>query len=159
MSLAAPAPSRPARPRRAAAEAPAKPRRASTRATLARPRAGRSPVGAGVLWVLVIAALLGGMVAVNVAALRNSIEAGRLSGQVASLRAENQSLQSHVAEMSGIGRISSLARQLGMVPTQPTEVIYLRLHPGQHRPAATTTAPSRLPKGPAQREPRRQRTP
>jgi cell division protein FtsL len=123
MSLAAPAPSRPARPRRAAAEAPAKPRRASTRATLARPRAGRSPVGAGVLWVLVIAALLGGMVAVNVAALRNSIEAGRLSGQVASLRAENQSLQSHVAEMSGIGRISSLARQLGMVPTQPTEVI------------------------------------
>lgn len=158
MSVAAPAPSRPARPRRAAAEAPAKPRRARTQATLARPRAGRSPVGAGVLWVLVIATLLGGMVAVNVAALRNSIEAGRLSGQVASLRAENQSLQSHVAEQSGIGRISSLARQLGMVPSNPSKSDFLRLHPGKRKPAATAAA-RRHPWATAQRGPSGRRAP
>ena len=115
-------------------------------------------MGAGVLWVLVIAALLGGMVAVNVAALRNSIEAGRLSGQVAGLRAENQSLQSHVAEQSGIGRISSLARQLGMVPSQPLKGDFLRLHPGEHRQPAAT-GPSRMPKGPARREPAVRRAP
>ncbi|HET7429532.1 MAG TPA: hypothetical protein VFJ66_08755 [Gaiellales bacterium] len=158
MSLAAPAPSRPARPRRTEPKPAAAPRRTSRRATLARPRAGRSPVGAGVMWVLVIAALLGGVVAVNVAALRNSIEAGRLSGQVASLRAENQSLQSHVAEMSGIGRISSLAKQLGMVPAVPAKGDYLRLHPAAHR---TGPAHPRMgvPKGPAQRQRARQGTP
>ena len=158
MSLAAPAPSRPARPRRTEPKPAAAPGRSGTRATLARPRAGRSPVGAGVVWVLVIATLLGGVVAVNVAALRNSIEAGRLSGQVAGLRAENQSLQSRVAEMSGIGRISSLAKQLGMVPAQPVKGDYLRLHPGTHRP---TPAHPRVgvPKGPAWRQPAHQRTP
>jgi len=108
--------------------------------------------------VLVIAALLGGVVAVNVAALRNSIEAGRLSGQVASLRAENQSLQSHVAEMSGIGRISSLARQLGMVPAQPGPGDYLRLHPARHRSGPDHPWVG-VPKGPAQRQPARQGTP
>ena len=158
MSLAAPAPSRPARPRRPAQKPAAAPRRSAARAALARPRAGRSPVGAGVVWVLVIATLLGGVVAVNVAALRNSIEAGRLSGQGASLRAENQALQSHVAEMSGIGRISTLAKRLGMVAAQPAKSDYLRLHPGRHRPAAHVPR-VRVPQGPAQRQPARQRTP
>jgi len=158
MSLAAPAPTRPARPRRAPAKPAAQPRRSDARAALARPRAGRSPVGAGVVWVLVIATLLGGIVAVNVAALRNSVEAGRVSGQVASLRAENQSLQSHVAELSGIGRISALAKHLGMVPAQPAKQDYLRLHPGHGRPAAKAARVA-MPKGPAQREPTAQRTP
>jgi hypothetical protein len=158
MSLAAPAPSRPARPRREPAKPAGEPRRSNARATLARPRAGRSPIGAGVVWVLVIATLLGGIVAVNVAALRNSIEAGRVSGQVASLRAENQSLQSHVAELSGVGRISALAKRMNMVLAQPNKQDYLRLHPGRHRPV-TATGPTRVPQGPAQREPSTQRTP
>jgi hypothetical protein len=111
-----------------------------------------------VLWVLVIATLLGGMVAVNVAALRNSIEAGRLSGQVASLRAENQSLQSHVAEQSGIGRISSLARRLGMVPSNPSKSDFLRLHPGKPKPAATAAA-TRHPWETAKRGPSGRRAP
>jgi hypothetical protein len=142
MSLAAPAPSRPARPRREPAKPAGEPRRSNARATLARPRA----------------ALLGGIVAVNVAALRNSIEAGRVSGQVASLRAENQSLQSHVAELSGVGRISALAKRMNMVLAQPNKQDYLRLHPGRHRPV-TATGPTRVPQGPAQREPSTQRTP
>ena len=108
--------------------------------------------------MLVIAALLGGVVAINVAALRNSIEAGRLSGQVASLRADNQSLQSHVAEQSGIGRISTLARRLGMVPSQPVKRDFLRLHPGGRKRTAPA-ARTRLPRGPAQREPAVRRAP
>jgi hypothetical protein len=110
------------------------------------------------MWTLLIATMLGGVVAVNVAALRNSIEAGHLAAQVAGLRAENQSLQSHVAEQSGIGRISTLARQLGMVPAVPNKGDYLRLHPGPHRPATANSLLVRVPKGPAQRVPAGQGT-
>jgi cell division protein FtsL len=156
MSLAAPAPARPARPRRQPAAAP-KPARRARSQTLARPRSGRSPVGAGVLWVLLIAALLGGVVAINVGALRNSIEASRVSGQVAELRAQNQALESNIAEDSGIGRISAQAKRLGMVLAQPQKSDFIKLHPGRRHAAPPQLSHPRsvkaTPSGRAQRMP------
>ena len=55
MSVVAPAPAAPSRPRRAAPATETAPKRRQNRrrpAALARPRAGRSPVAPGVLWVL-----------------------------------------------------------------------------------------------------------
>ena len=106
MSVVAPAPAAPSRPRRAAPATETAPKRRPNRrrpATLARPRAGRSPVAPGVLWVLLIAVLLGGIVALNVGALRNSISASKIEGQEAALRSQNDKLRSVVAERSGLG--------------------------------------------------------
>jgi hypothetical protein len=132
VSVVAPAPAAPARPRRRPAPATPAPRRERARAArpaLARPRAGRSPVGAGVIWVLLLATLFGGIVALNVGALRNSIAASRIDGEAAALRSQNSDLASQIVAHSGYGRISQLARNLGMVQAQPSRRDYLRLHP------------------------------
>ena len=143
MSLVAPAPAAPSRPRRAAPATETAPKRRQNRrrpATLARPREGRSPVAPGVLWVLLIATLLGGIVALNVGALRNSISASKIEGQEAALRSQNDKLRSVVAEQSGLGRINAYAVRYGMVSAQPQRNDYLRLHPLKHssRPATAS---------------------
>ena len=145
MSVVAPAPAAPSRPRRAAPATETTPKRRQNRrrpATLARPRAGRSPVAPGVLWVLVIAALLGGIVALNVGALRNSISASKIEGQAAALRSQNDTLRSLVAKDSGSGRINAYAVRYGMISAQPLRSDYLRLHPLKHTPKAPTAKTS-----------------
>ena len=146
MSVVAPAPAAPSRPRRAAPATETAPKRRQNRrrpATLARPRAGRSPVAPGVLWVLLIAALLGGIVALNVGALRNSISASKIEGQEAALRSQNDALRSLVAQRSGSGRINADAVRYGMVSAQPLRSDYLRLHPLKHaREASGRRAPA-----------------
>jgi hypothetical protein len=93
-----------------------------------------------VLWVLLIATLLGGIVALNVGALRNSISASKIEGQEAALRSQNDALRSLVAQRSGSGRINADAVRYGMISAQPQNSDYLRLHPLRHsaRPAATS---------------------
>lgn len=143
MSVVAPAPAAPSRPRRAAPATETAPKRRQNRrrpAVLARPRAGRSPVAPGVLWVLVIAALLGGIVALNVGALRNSISASKIEGQEAALRSQNDALRSLVAQRSGSGRINADAARYGMIPAQPLRNDYLRLHPLKHAPRHPATS-------------------
>jgi hypothetical protein len=149
VSVVAPAPAAPARPRRRAAPATPAPRRERSRAArpaLARPRAGRSPVGAGVVWVLLLATLFGGIVALNVGALRNSIAASSIDGQAAALRSQNADLASRIVADSGYGRISQLARNLGMVQAQPNRRDYMRLHPRSggtvHARALTKQSPA-----------------
>jgi hypothetical protein len=87
--------------------------------------------------------LLGGIVALNVGALRNSIEASRVGGDVAALRSQNHALLSQVAGQSGFGLISFRAQRLGMVLAQPAKRDFIRLHPGKHpaAPATTIVAP------------------
>jgi len=143
VSVVAPAPAAPSRPRRAAPATETAPKRRQNRrrpATLARPRAGRSPVAPGVLWVLLIATLLGGIVALNVGALRNSISASKIEGQEAALRSQNDALRSLVAQRSGSGLINADAVRYGMVSAQPQRNDYLRLHPLKHasRPASAS---------------------
>jgi len=136
VSVVAPAPAAPSRPRRAAPATETAPKRRQNRrrpATLARPRAGRSPVAPGVLWVLLIAALLGGIVALNVGALRNSISASKIEGQEAALR-------SLVAQRSGAGLINADAARYGMISAQPLRNDYLRLHPLKHAAKSPATS-------------------
>ena len=142
MSVVAPAPAAAPRPRRPAPATESAPKRKPNRrrpATLARPRAGRSPVAPGVLWVLLIAILLGGIVALNVGALRNSISASKVEGQEAALRSQNDALRSLVAQRSGAGLINADAARYGMIWSQPLRSDYLRLHPLTHAPRTAAT--------------------
>ena len=153
MSVVAPAPAAPSRPRRRSAPATPAPRRERARAArpaLARPRAGRSPVGAGVIWVLLLSTLFGGIVALNVGALRNSIAASRIDGEAAALRSQNSDLAAQIVANSGYGRISQLARNLGMVQAQPSRRDYLRLHPRSDTVAVRPqVVPTQSPAAPA----------
>jgi hypothetical protein len=89
-----------------------------------------------VIWVLLLSTLFGGIVALNVGALRNSISASRIDGEAAALRSQNSDLASQIVANSGYGRISQLARNLGMVQSQPSRRDYLRLHPRSNAGAA-----------------------
>jgi hypothetical protein len=85
----------------------------------------------------VIAILLGGVVALNVGALRNSIAASRLEGDAAALRQQNSALESSIAGESLSNRINALAASYGMVQTQPGRNDYIHLRPGRHHRAAS----------------------
>jgi hypothetical protein len=93
-----------------------------------------------VLWVLLIAALLGGIVALNVGALRNSISASRIEGQEAALRSQNDALRSLVAQRSGSGLINADAVRYGMISAQPLRSDYLRLRPLKHAAKSPATS-------------------
>jgi cell division protein FtsL len=76
-----------------------------------------------------VAALLAGIVALNVAALELRMERGRLQSEIVEIRAENADLQSRISSASAVSRIEAEARQLGLV--EPVETTYLKLE--RHR--------------------------
>jgi cell division protein FtsL len=151
VSVVAPAPVAPRRERAPKAEPKEQPRQRMRKGTLAR-RRQRSPVAPGVAWVLLLATLFGGIVALNVGALRNSIDASKLDAQGASLRTQNADLAARVATLSGYGRISKAATDLGMVQAQPGRHDFISLAPAAHKhaaakPKARTQSAQRRPRG------------
>ena len=78
----------------------------------------------GVLWILVVAVLLAGVVAMNVSVLRLNVELDRLGGERARLRAENAVLQARLSQAAAA--VEPRARRLKLVPADP---IYIRLPP------------------------------
>lgn len=146
MSVAAPARRRtgspaPTRPK-AEPQAPAAAPRRRTRPRTTRLRAG------GVAWLVVVAALLGGIVAVQVTALRSNIELGRLNGQAAQLRTENQNTAAEIAVLENGARIERFARRHGMTLVVPTASDLLSLGTAHHRAAVThRTRPQTHPAG------------
>jgi cell division protein FtsB len=118
-AAAVPAPARaPARRSPASRPAPA----AGARRRV-RPRLGRS-----VVWIAIVAALLAGIVALNVAVLQLRIDRGRISSEIAEIRAENAGLHAELSKAKAGGRVESLARSgLGLVDA--TNTTYLKLRP------------------------------
>ena len=95
-----------------------------------RPAAKRRVTG-GVLWIVVVAVLLTGIVALNVAVLRLNVELDRLSRERANLRAENAVLQSQLSSAASSQRIQTLAaKRLGLSPADPSTTTYVDL--GRH---------------------------
>jgi hypothetical protein len=84
-----------------------------------------------VLWVLLLAALFGGIVALNVAALQSNLEGNRLSGQAAELTTQNARLEADVAAATSWWRWSISATHLGMVPAYPSRGDYIPLDPAR----------------------------
>jgi cell division protein FtsL len=131
MALAAPrarpsaSPGAPTRPRAQPARA-RRDRRDRTQAARDRsaPRLGRS-----VVWIVVVAGLLAGIVALQVAVLELRMERGRVQAEIVELRAQNAKIESAISAAASVARVEGAARgRLGLVP--PVETTYLELPRG-----------------------------
>jgi cell division protein FtsL len=77
---------------------------------------------------VVVAALLAGVVALNVAVLQLNLRMDRLDSERTRLHAENAALQSKLSSSSASGRIEEQARRgLGVVQADPAQTTYVHL--------------------------------
>ncbi len=91
-------------------------------------RAGAKPrlLAGGILWIVLFAALLAGVVAVNVAVLRLNLQFDQVGRERSELRADISRLRSELSSASATARIERLARdELGFVHVD--EPVYVRL--------------------------------
>jgi cell division protein FtsL len=114
------APYRAPQPRPQPARRPARPRTA--------PRARARPlVAGGVLWIVVVAALLAGIVALNVAVLRLSVQVEQLDGQRDKLASKRDAIQTELSTAAAGGRVESAAvERLGLVAPESTTYLELK---------------------------------
>jgi cell division protein FtsL len=81
-----------------------------------------------VLWIGVVAALLAGVVATNVAVLRLNMKLDRLGRERADLRAQTAALSSQLSSAAAGPRIQRLAaKSLGLSQATPDQTTYLTL--------------------------------
>ena len=97
---------------------------------LRRARAGRSAFTGGVLWIVGVAALLAGVVAINVFVLRLNVELDGLRHTRAEIKAEIATTRAQLSSASANARIETeAASKLGLVEADPNATTYLRLDP------------------------------
>jgi type II secretory pathway component PulJ len=89
----------------------------------------RRRVRGHIVWMILFALLLSGVVAVNVAVLRAHVAVSRLDQERAKLQARNQALASDLSAASSAPRIEAAARRMGMVQAPATATSYLDLAP------------------------------
>jgi cell division protein FtsL len=107
----------------------ATPRRRATSRPAVRRRARSRPFG-GVLWIVVAAVLLAGVVAVNVAVLQLNVRLDELGRERIQLQAETKRLSSQLSSASTNARIESQAKsKLGLVPADPELTFQVQLAP------------------------------
>jgi cell division protein FtsL len=95
-----------------------------------RPRVVRRQrrVTGGVIWIALVAGLLAGVVAMNVAVLRLNMQLDRLGRERADLRAQNAALSVQLSSAASAPRIEGIAaRRLGLVQATPDQTSYVRL--------------------------------
>lgn len=103
-------------------------RRAPSR-TAVRPQPRSRPFG-GVVWILLLAGLLAGIVAVNVAVLQLNVRLDELGRERVQLRADTNRLSSQLSSASANARIESQARRrLGLVRADLNPADYIELAP------------------------------
>jgi cell division protein FtsL len=95
-----------------------------------RPRAERRPrVASGVVWIVVIGALLVGVVFMNVAVLRLNLKLDQLGRDRTRLQAGNAALASELSSAQAAARIQAQARGAGLVQARASETNYILLPP------------------------------
>ena len=88
---------------------------------MARPR-----VAGSVAWIVVVATLLAGIVALNVAVLRLNMQSEELDVERAELIAKRDGLEAELSQAAAAGRIEAMAvNRYGL--TEPVETTYVRL--------------------------------
>ena len=115
-----PAPRRRARPPAQRRATPAGPRRKPT----------QRRVRAHIVWMILFALLLFGVVAVNVAVLRAHVTVSQLDDERAKLEARNQELASALSAADSAPRIEAAARRLGLIQASGGNTSYLDLTAG-----------------------------
>jgi len=95
--------------------------------TVARADASRRPrLASGVVWILLVAILLVGVVAMNVAVLRLNVQLDQAGRERTRLRAETAALSSELSSAQASARIQALARkELGLIPARAAETTYV----------------------------------
>jgi len=88
---------------------------------------GQRRIAGGVAWIVVVAALLAGVVAINVAVLRVNMRLNDLNQEQLQLQAQNQSLASNVSSAASSLRIEQIAQRLGLRPASAADTSYLDL--------------------------------
>jgi type II secretory pathway component PulJ len=79
-----------------------------------------------VLWIVVVATLLAGIVALNVAVLRLNVQAENLEKQHSELVAKREALEADLSRAAAAGRIERIAvKRDGLI--EPAETAYVRL--------------------------------
>jgi cell division protein FtsL len=90
----------------------------------------RSRLTGGVLWIALIAVLLAGVVALNVAVLQLIVRYEKLGRTKVDLVAQNADLQSQLSSAAATQKIQQQARvQLGLVAANPDTTKYIQLNP------------------------------
>jgi cell division protein FtsL len=85
-------------------------------------------VAGGVIWIALVAGLLAGVVAMNVAVLRLNMKLDHLGRERADLRAENAALSVQLSSAASAPRIQGLAaKRLGLVQATPDQTSYVKL--------------------------------
>ena len=106
----------------------ARPRPKPKRRPAARRADSRPRVVGGAVWIVFVALLLAGVVALNVAVLRLNMQLDELARERDNLRAGNAALASQYSSVHATARIQELARtELGLVPAAPEDTTYVEL--------------------------------
>jgi cell division protein FtsL len=93
-----------------------------------RPARRQRRVAGGVVWIGVVAVLLAGVVALNVAVLRLNMKLDHLAQERSDLRAQNAALSVQLSSQASAPRIQRLAaKRLGYVQATPDQTSYVTL--------------------------------
>jgi cell division protein FtsL len=92
-------------------------------------RRGRTwALGGGVFGIVVLAVLLAGVVAVNVAVLRLNLQLDETGRERTELKTDISRLRSEISSAAATTRIERLARgELGLVEVEPEDTTYIQL--------------------------------
>ena len=116
------------------APAPRRRRPPAARRPAASVRSRRKPtqrrVRGHIVWMILFALLLFGVVAVNVAVLRAHVAVSQLEDQRAKLQAHNQALASALSAADSAPRIEAAARRLGLIQASAGNTSYLDITAG-----------------------------
>ena len=102
----------------------------AARTARARTRSRPRPrlLAGGVIWIVLFAVLLAGVVAVNVSVLRLNIQLDQVSRERSELKGDIAGLRSGLSSASATARIERLAeKELGLRQADPDTTTYLRL--------------------------------
>jgi cell division protein FtsL len=87
-------------------------------------------VRAGVVWIVLFASLLTGVVAVNVAVLRQNMQIENLDNQRTQLIDQTEELRSQLSQATSYPNVERLAKAQGLVLMEPNQTTYVRLGTG-----------------------------
>jgi cell division protein FtsL len=104
--------------------------RSRPRSRVAPRRRTRTRPFGGVVWIVLLAVLLAGVVAVNVAVLQLNVRLDELGRERIELQGETKRLSSQLSSASANARIESQARtKLGLVSADPELTFHVQLAP------------------------------
>ncbi len=89
--------------------------------------AARRRVASGIVWIGVLAVLLAGVVAVNVAVLQLNLRLDDANRERTQLRVDIDALRSQLASAASPGRTQVEAERRGLVPADPSQTIFVDL--------------------------------